>query len=1000
MNRDTTDNFWKTGQVKFFDNEKGFGFVNCWDDEQDYFVHISNIRTRPIDDSDYVIFKLGPSRKKPGTSEVRNLFLASSFTEDWDYLISQYLKHEKAYFRKAILKSLPDEQTLNLLEKELSAFSVIDNDDQYKRFKDAITHILSCRQEKEIQTRLISVIANQSEKNASRHYQVKLWIDGIIPQRPNQELLEHYFIESDEGARIEIFQKVSESHVKLALLNNLLSDEDPEKIFDFILAHIRKVNTLGYYTDIKSKLSDADYWADKKGYDFYQYIINHLEETLSEKDKLNLYLKGYIDSFSADYVISAGPELSKNEIEKIISSGLLPQGKIIELIFKILSNHLDLLEAPNEDQFDSQSHRDWNDYDDDPVKTFYWILDISRERLPENKLGEIETTIISKAPSWMHALLWEKGYIKKIPVENISILFLTLVDFRDRIANWLERERISKRELADILLSNVGNFDVIENRKQFYIFNNHLDLLNEVGLKEQEIGDNVKQENLSFFHLSNWLSGKSSKFDFDELKSKLVFLSPEDQIRFLKKLFFLAHTKQFNLTVEKLTQLTRIDFDIFSINEEFNPGIFLDISLDIVIEAIKSFAENGKFLFDSELLKIVLKDLSQDKTQKFTIGGLFEECPGRFEAEFNWDRDGEIKKIPFGTDQFYFAIEFSPGQHEFVNNWRGGSSRFVPNENFELLKEEVKKLPGRKWNADEKHWGIPSKYEEQVLQFARENRFFLDFEGSNYANNTHLAELKRTGKPNGITYCEGRLAKKKHQMFNREFWWCCNQPCLSNCETLHGSDDWENYTLLDFLTILGFNLDDGNRVGDYIERGKYYQFISTINRFNRLLERMYCDECDHILFPIEDSHFSHYRVVRFHCENSNCNEYHREIYLHHCLNGQCNSIIDSRQSKKCSNGLYICSNEECGCCCSHDMMSRRLQNLETTGGYIHGNLRQAVENKLGHLERGEHFCYNCGGGMKETENEIFFCEKCDITYDLRKNRFKRPHKHLVRRNQE
>ena len=131
---------------------------------------------------------------------------------------------------------------------------------------------------------------------------------------------------------------------------------------------------------------------------------------------------------------------------------------------------------------------------------------------------------------------------------------------------------------------------------------------------------------------------------------------------------------------------------------------------------------------------------------------------------------------------------------------------------------------------------------------------------------------------------------------------------------------------------MGFNLDDGNRVGDFIEKGKYYQFISTINQFNRLLERMYCDSCNHILYPIEDSHFAYHRVVRFHCANQDCSEYHNEIYLHHCLNGRCNGIIDSRWSKKCPNGLYICSNETCGCCCSHDMLSRRLQNLRTTGG--------------------------------------------------------------------
>src|SRR5690606_38892599 len=401
-----------------------------------------------------------------------------------------------------------------------------------------------------------------------------------------------------------------------------------------------------------------------------------------------------------------------------------------------------------------------------------------------------------------------------------------------------------------------------------------------------------------------------------------------------------------------------------------------------------------KFLFDSDLLTIVLKDITLNKKHKFKIKGLFEECAGRYEAEFNWNRNGEVRKVPFGNNQFYFAIQISPGKHVYVNNRWGVYERFVPNENFESLKEAVRQLPGRKWNPNEQHWGVPSQYEGQVMQFARENRFFIDLEGSNYANNTHLAELKRTDVPNGITFCEGRLAKKKHQMFNREFWWCANQPCFSNCETLHESEKWKEYTLLDFLTILGFNLDDGNRVGDRIEKGKYYQFVSTINRFNRLLERMYCEECGHILFPIEDAHFAHHRVVRFHCENTDCSRLHKEIYLHHCLNGKCNGIIDSRKSKKCPNGLYICSNENCGCCCSHDMMNRRLSNLQTTGGYIHENLRNAVENKFGHLERAEHYCYQCGELMDELGDDVFNCQSCSIQYEVSINNFKRPHRHL------
>lgn len=197
--------------------------------------------------------------------------------------------------------------------------------------------------------------------------------------------------------------------------------------------------------------------------------------------------------------------------------------------------------------------------------------------------------------------------------------------------------------------------------------------------------------------------------------------------------------------------------------------------------------------------------------------------------------------------------------------------------------------------------------------------------------------------------------------------------------------------MLDFCEILGLNTDETNRVGDHIPKGHYYQFIALINRFNRLLDKLYCKDCNHILFPVDTSHFAAHTVVRFHCVNQECSN-NDEIYLNHCLNGQCNCIIDSRISKRCDNGLFICDN--CGSCCSHNMLQRRLSNLQQTGGYIHDNFVKCVNEKLGHLERAEYFCYKCKSEMTEISNDIFQCLNCNVKYDTTKYKFKRPHIHL------
>lgn len=992
---------WKVGQVKFFDNDKGFGFIECWNDGQDYFVHISKVDTEPIGDYDFVVFKLGPSRKKPGTSEARNVSLVSEFSHDLPYLKEEFFNYSNENFRKDVVQALPVNDVIYLLETELTSFKSIDSVEQFYEFNKATRFYSSLNTNETLKNGISSIISACVDQIASADYKIKFWLDGVLHKQPVEKALQSYFKASEKKERLIILKRIDTSSKK-RLIQQYISDGEPQEVLDFVLEHLKQINELGSYADVKSKLYETEYWTDKTDYDLFKTVIEYLQGTLNDKEKLSLFLSGYLNSISSDFILETCLELPQEEISQIFESDVLSKTEAFKIVDKLFAKEIDRFwsndNIPDQEFVSTASDHDWEKYDESQTEPFKWILKISRN-LSENKFAKIESNIIEKMPNWVQFELWESDFIKQIPLSSISSYLKITEEPQSKIGKWISRNKITKDDITRILKFNIQSQETIKNRNEYYVLKNHLKALANLYFDLCTIEDIVPKSNLWFYKLILWIEGISTEFNFDEFKTRFVFLAPNHQIQFLKKLFWLAHTNRFDLTVKKLSLLTRIDFDIYKLNQEHNPDVPLDISVDIVIEAIKSFSENQKFLFDSDLLRIVIKDMTLNKKHKFKIKGLFEECAGRNEAEFNWNRNGEVRKVPFGNNQFYFAIQFSTGEHVYVNNRWGGYERFVPNENFESLKKAVRQLPGRKWNPNEQHWGVPSQYEGQVMQFARENRFFIDLEGSNYANNTHLAELKRTDVPNGITFCEGRLAKKKHQMFNREFWWCANQPCFSNCETLHESENWKEYTLLDFLTILGFNLDDGNRVGDYIEKGKYYQFISTINRFNRLLERMYCEECGNILFPIEDSHFAHHRVVRFHCENKNCSQLHKEIYLHHCLNGKCNGIIDSRISKMCPNGLYICSNENCGCCCSHDMMSRRLSNLQTTGGYIHENLRNAVENKLGHLERAVHYCYQCGELMDELRDDVFHCQSCSIQYDVSKNNFKRPHRHL-KQNEE
>lgn len=55
----------ETGTVKFFNSEKGFGFITPDNGGKDLFVHISGIAAGELQDGDKVEFEIGEGRKGP-----------------------------------------------------------------------------------------------------------------------------------------------------------------------------------------------------------------------------------------------------------------------------------------------------------------------------------------------------------------------------------------------------------------------------------------------------------------------------------------------------------------------------------------------------------------------------------------------------------------------------------------------------------------------------------------------------------------------------------------------------------------------------------------------------------------------------------------------------------------------------------------------------------------------------------------------------------------------
>lgn len=230
-------------------------------------------------------------------------------------------------------------------------------------------------------------------------------------------------------------------------------------------------------------------------------------------------------------------------------------------------------------------------------------------------------------------------------------------------------------------------------------------------------------------------------------------------------------------------------------------------------------------------------------------------------------------------------------------------------------------------------------------------------------------------------FCECRMSNKVDSYNHVAFYWCGNKPCFRPPIRYQLDCEWEHYTILDFMRILNISPDYISKSGKRTKFGHYIILSAYLKSFASFYDHLKCRECGKLMRPTDITNFTSRAVTEFSCENMNCSKNGHKVYLNHCFNKQkCKEIIDSRDSKQCPNGQYICP--KCGACCSTENFRLRIGNLHMTGGYISDRLILFVENNLGHWEKQKLFCYKCGKPLAN-EDGSYKCKDCNVWYDNR-----------------
>ena len=522
--------------------------------------------------------------------------------------------------------------------------------------------------------------------------------------------------------------------------------------------------------------------------------------------------------------------------------------------------------------------------------------------------------------------------------ENIeSILSNSNIDIFTPIANVLRKATIEQHNIAlyvwltELLAFNKPYFDeeYKEDREQKRIWESSF---NKKILDFQESIPNNPR-----LLIILWAVYFQTRAPRTTLSEVYAWLPPYLQIKIVKKLFNLISRGRLIFSAQTM-------YSFLSSKREK-----LCLPVEIVFSYLILRENNPLANFDNSKMLSLIENRN-DHSEWVQIREFVERCNGRYDVKSYWDNHFYNGLLKISSETVCLFLPF-----RMIDS--SGVIQKYHNKYFEQITEQIL------FNFKKTDYAIRELSNGNEYYFKNDSvnylllliRDFNIYKSTPYPHSKYEFKIEKSSE----FFCECRLANKRSSYEDMPFYWCENKQCFRPAVRMHSDKEWESYTILDFMRILQLPIDYTNKNGVVTKYGYYIIFTAFLKKFIKFYEHLKCRKCGKLLHPLTVSNFAYDAVSEFVCNNENCELKDMVIYLNHCFNKEkCSEIIDSRDSKKCPNGQYICP--ACGACCSTENFEIRIAHLTESGGRISPWIRNFVANNLGHWERNEFYCHRCG----------------------------------------